>query len=142
MLWSGLVLTVLLVVVWGASERWHVIMYNHPWMVGTRAGGIDIARDSVTMYRMPPGWYATRRTDGVPRMWRPTLEVGANRLHTEVPFWLPAIFTLSASLGAWRLETLARRRERAGACPRCRYSRAGLPAISPCPECGAAPTAD
>ncbi len=37
---------------------------------------------------------------------------------------------------AWRLDTLARRREKLGACPSCGYDRAGLAFSAPCPECG------
>ena len=52
----------------------------------------------------------------------------------DLPLWLPALLTLAITIPAWRLDALARRRS--GLCRKCSYSLAGLPAGSPCPECG------
>ncbi|HEX2838132.1 MAG TPA: hypothetical protein VHN77_08405 [Phycisphaerales bacterium] len=55
-----------------------------------------------------------------------------------VPFWMPALASLVLSGFAWRLDTLATRRAKLGACPKCSYPRTGLAPSAPCPECGAA----
>ncbi|HEX2839474.1 MAG TPA: hypothetical protein VHN77_15260 [Phycisphaerales bacterium] len=55
-----------------------------------------------------------------------------------IPIWVLMLLASSATYGAWRLETLATRRARAGKCPTCAYPRTDLAPSSPCPECGAA----
>ena len=50
-----------------------------------------------------------------------------------IPLWIPAAFGL---IGLTPTIGRAARRRRRGVCPRCTYSRAGLPATAPCPECG------
>lgn len=129
--------TGLLLVSWGASERWRVFWYSHPWMAGMRPGGLDMTRDPVTMYRMPNGWYFTRGVDGVERVVWPKCEVEPNRVFVQIPFWILAVIAGSASFAAWRFEAAAQRRARAGACVRCGYSLAGLPVGAVCPECSA-----
>lgn len=52
---------------------------------------------------------------------------------------LIGVFTIAATLTAWRLDVLARRRARIGLCAKCHYDRAGLAASTVCPECGTAP---
>ena len=53
------------------------------------------------------------------------------------PGWALALLVLLPTLGAWRLDILARRRARVGHCPKCNYDLAGLAAGAVCPECGA-----
>lgn len=54
----------------------------------------------------------------------------------QIPLWpLPVATALAAGL-AWRLDILARRREQAQVCQKCRYDRTGLPLEAKCPECG------
>jgi hypothetical protein len=58
-----------------------------------------------------------------------------------ISLWIPLAASLATCGTAWRLDTLARRRAKLGACPKCSYSRAGLAPSAVCPECGtAAPT--
>ncbi len=62
-----------------------------------------------------------------------------------VPLWPLCGFSLLATWGAWRLDTLARRRARVGFCPKCGYDRTGLVGVggaagAVCPECGRLPT--
>ncbi|MBX3388059.1 MAG: hypothetical protein KF691_01245 [Phycisphaeraceae bacterium] len=56
-----------------------------------------------------------------------------------VPLLLAAIAPASLALGAWGLETIIARGRR-GKCITCGYSRTGLNAETPCPECGALAT--
>ena len=135
--WGGTVATLLCVTAWGASERWDVRFYAHPWLMSLEPGGVSITHDPATMWRMPPGWYVLQRTVWTSRIWRPHWEAVAPRTCVVVPFWLPLVFTLSASLAVWNKDAAARRRTRAGACARCGYVLAGLEASTPCPECGA-----
>lgn len=53
-----------------------------------------------------------------------------------VPLWLPAAIVMGATAVAWRLDSQARHRARAGICLRCGYDRSGLAADAACPECG------
>ena len=79
--------------------------------------------------------------------WLPQFSANVAITHIEIPLYLTAG---ACGLIAWRL--LGRTTLRSDRCPRCHYSRTGLPAASPCPECGtpqrarssetAAPTAD
>lgn len=55
----------------------------------------------------------------------------------SVPLWLFLIPLLIPTARAWLARSIV-----PGACPRCGYDRAGLPAATPCPECNAPPPAD
>ena len=55
----------------------------------------------------------------------------------SVPLWIPVVALAIITAGAWRLDTLARRRAREGQCLKCHYDRAGLAPDAFCPECGA-----
>jgi hypothetical protein len=56
-----------------------------------------------------------------------------------VPLYALAAASLTLTLAAWRLDTLARRRANVNLCPHCNYDRTGLAGGAACPECGAAP---
>lgn len=56
----------------------------------------------------------------------------------RVPFWAVALTAAGFSAWAWRRDALAARIALGRACPFCRYSLVGLPAGTPCPECGRA----
>ena len=62
--------------------------------------------------------------------------------HLGIACGLPpvlACLSTIATVAAWKLDVLARRRERLGCCPECNYDRTGLASDAKCPECGAAP---
>lgn len=110
--------------------------YYFPWLVGLQPGGVEAMRNTATMFRMPNGWYASRRVDWGVRIWLPEWKTEPSSVAVLIPFWAPACLTLSASLTAWRLDVAAWRRIRAGTCARCGYDRTGLAAGTACPECG------
>ncbi|MBN8597479.1 MAG: hypothetical protein J0L78_07370 [Planctomycetes bacterium] len=54
----------------------------------------------------------------------------------DIPLWVLLLPMLLATIAAWRLDTLARRRILAGECASCGYDRPATPAGANCPECG------
>ncbi|QQS10249.1 MAG: hypothetical protein IPK69_06415 [Phycisphaerales bacterium] len=139
MKWGGAAVGVLMLAAWAASERWYLHHYAWPWLYGAQRGGAYLVHDRGAMYRMPPGVYTGRVDPTVPKVWWANASISGGRTYVGIPFWLPAVVAGLCGAIAWRLDVIARRRARAGACPRCLYSRAGLAANAPCPECGAAP---
>jgi hypothetical protein len=132
--------SVVLVVTWIASarvlgmwvgERGHYIEVHG----GTALGVVYTYKD---LFNANPGtlwctgrfgwrwWFNWQRSDG--------------SLWIQVPLWSFVVLVLAPTATAWRLDTLARRRARLNHCPTCNYSRADLPAASPCPECGKRPS--
>lgn len=75
--------------------------------------------------REPPGfkWHFRWRND-------------STYIGVAVPLWFPAAVALVPTAFAWRLDTLARRRAKLAACPKCSYSTIGLAPSAVCPECG------
>jgi hypothetical protein len=57
----------------------------------------------------------------------------------SMPLWPPIGLSVLATLLAFRLDHPARRRTSINHCPTCNYDLRGLPAATPCPECGALP---
>lgn len=55
-----------------------------------------------------------------------------------IPFWIPLSLLACLTWRSWKSHLLHRRVIQNTRCLRCRYSRAGLGAESPCPECGSA----
>jgi hypothetical protein len=110
------------------------------WWVGAGQGVVYIAETRDPSFQVwPYGWHSNvRRTQdsfhwwfdwfSSPRMWS-----------FGVPIWTLAGASLVPTVVVWRLDRRARRRARINHCPTCNYDRGGLPAASPCPECGAIP---
>jgi hypothetical protein len=133
-----LALGVLLLVVMVASRWWYV------WLWPSCSWGTAIFNGClcVTMERNDtPTWPMwTIEYDDMPDglHWWFDWERGnpSESIHLLMPLWFLALFPLSASFIAWRLDRRARRC--AGLCRRCGYDRAGLAVSAVCPECGAA----
>jgi hypothetical protein len=84
-----------------------------------------------------PGWRFGVAQPDFP--WLYSKQVTGPLTHWEIPLWWPLIVAcLAATVGAWRLDSLARRRARLNCCPKCNYNRAGLAPGAVCPECGSA----
>ena len=138
--WGGAAVTVLLVVVWIGSA-WVVLGWVTPagHAVSIAAGQLCwggpnenvprfLKQEHGFVYGMRPfafQWWGGSRQSS----WR---------WQTTKPLWMLAGSTLLFTVAAWRLDTLARRRERAHLCPKCGYDRTGLRGGvgAVCPECG------
>ncbi|HEX2838324.1 MAG TPA: hypothetical protein VHN77_09385 [Phycisphaerales bacterium] len=84
-----------------------------------------------------PGW-AFYPVNSAAIRWWPSSSSNPYGSIIAVPLWIPALASSMLSALAWRLDTLATRRAKLGACPTCSYPRTGLAPSAPCPECGAA----
>ncbi len=142
--WGGAAVTVLLVVVWVGSGWWE------GGYSGSRVQRLIIGRGQIglilTSVPLPPhhGWGCQRVTDreGDVFSWWWASESDPDYTMVRLPIWLAILAIGGASTVAWRLDTLARRRERVGFCPKCGYDRTGLVGVggaagAVCPECGA-----
>ncbi|HMN40150.1 MAG TPA: hypothetical protein PKE29_04845 [Phycisphaerales bacterium] len=141
--WGGAAVTVLLVVASTISMFWSL-----QWNGRSSAVGLDRARLIVvhdgppgaslppSISRTPPGWYAVRIVRRAVPCWWPETFTSPIGTGVSVPLWLALVPALVASIAAWRLDTLARRRARVGCCPKCNYDRAGIAKDAVCPECG------
>lgn len=165
--WGGAALAVLMAVLWAGSFRYEaecerVQMTDDnvavTYTIDVHSGRIGLSRSYSPVYP-PLGWY-TDFARGCPSArlmrlaptrwyndlrWVPSVR-GADGPHgfefgVTIPLWVLTFLTLLLTAAAWRLDILARRRERVGLCVKCGYSRAGLPLDTPCPECGVSPTA-
>lgn len=141
--WGGLILVAVLAVSWwpsGLGTRgwqsgggWFVFLSGG--CVGVGTAGHSAASDPL----MNVGWYSLRfkRFSMEQMSWRPQYRaLSGGYREVVVPLWIHALASLMLSGFAWRLDTLATRRAKLGACPACSYSRTGLAPSDPCPECG------
>ena len=142
MKWGGAVVTVLLVVVWIGSRWWFAFAQGTHFGVTVYPGGIMLVEQ--TSPSLPPWWglHSREGYGGFEGMWEWWFGFVSGNYGWQffMPLWPFALATLSATVVAWRLDTLARRRARLTPhlCPKCNYDRTGLAADAVCPECGAA----
>jgi hypothetical protein len=59
----------------------------------------------------------------------------SGRTYIWIPLWTPWLLAAAGSALLWFRDRPPQPLDK---CPRCRYDRRGLPADSPCPECGTA----
>jgi hypothetical protein len=134
--WGGAVVSVVLLVVWVGSRWYDGVWWWGRGEVSVYAGLIWVQYDT----RQPPpyglgsGWKVRAYVPDF-RWWFGSYTLGSGQT-VYVPLWPVCMLAISASVIAWRLDTLARRRARAGFCPKCDYNRAGLAPNAVCPECG------
>ena len=140
--WGGAAVTVLLLVVWVVSYRWSPMLHDGgsnvamivdgTLTVGTDMPGFPAGFEVIDVSFVAPnhlswfgkwGWSSDR--------WGRSI---------QVPIWTPLVFIVGGTLVAWRLDTLARRHERAHLCPKCNYDRTGLAHDAKCSECGSGET--
>ena len=141
--WGGAAVTVLLVVVWVGSIWWDVSWGSRRNGFGdVGAGGFGILYHSAKKSdSMITGWRLSEVDDLANMRWwfhvtalNPSPQTYFYML--TIPLWWPVLVVLSATALAWRLDTLARRRENLNLCPKCNYDRTGILQDAKCPECG------
>jgi hypothetical protein len=84
-----------------------------------------------------PGW----KVKGTPfsiALWFRWGSTEPTKWRLAIPVWMLMVLPFVTAITAWRLDTLAQRTH-LNHCRTCNYDRRGLPAASPCPECGAVP---
>lgn len=141
-LYGGAVLTALLAMLWLASAVWYVGYTGRKLVLHVEPG-----RAVLLLEAMPASsiarrtfWESHAQLLQAPwRWWFDGGSVGGATGFTwiAVPLWVPAAATLMLTMTAFRVDTLARRRERMNLCKTCGYDRTGLVNTSVCPECGA-----
>ena len=138
--YAGAALTVLLVVVWVGGKhfavRWSASNGNE--LIVWDGQILFVQRFEEHTNRVPPPLTVfLGATASALEFWRAVHGSSSSRM---IPLWPIAIGCLLLTALAFRLDTLARRRNRMNLCPKCRYDRTGLPggATTPCPECGTA----
>ncbi len=153
--WGGAAVTVLLLVVWIGSGRWYGYQYlTTSTSVGYGDGCVKISHAVKLQLHAERHWFAFKPSgfdltggfgDSAPEpwfhlSWRPihTRSVGGDE-YWAIPIWIGLVPCLLLTILAWHLDTLARHRVLAGACPNCHYDRTGLVVGAKCPECGGVP---
>jgi hypothetical protein len=136
--WSGAAALVLTLAAWVASGVWML-----EW---SRAGRLLLIYAGVVELGQSRGLPSHIRLYSIAELgarwhfyWLPRAHRDSSVTAIHIPLWIPALPLLLATAAAWRLDTLARRRLRAGAhhCPICNYDLTGLPTrTGACPECG------
>jgi len=143
--WTGALTCAFVVAAW-VTSRCLSATYSHG-ISQTRAFWVVFDEDSLDV-----GWTTTGR---VPRSLRPSNDVPpwTQFLHGRsyhafrarsleissdgvvLPLWFPLVFIAPPTAWLWWRDRQART-----GCTKCGYSLEGLPAASPCPECGTPPS--
>ncbi len=143
--WGGLLfaLAIVTLVILSGRNAWRVA-----WAGGSHVHAVSIEEAQFRYTRRP--WSDAPLFDG---QWTQRLSLGLeewrmgwwfrHRLYRNdslvwIPLWFPLLLAALPAALAWRLDTLATRRAKLGACPTCSYPRTGLAPSASCPECGAA----
>ena len=128
--------SVLLLVVWIGS-KWGWFQWKAP-------GGqfMSVSCGQITIGGGPPGGqftgWVTGHVSGGRLFWWFTIHWDPSLWWVDIPLWIPAVPPFLMTAAAWRLDLAARRRQRVGKCPKCKYDLTGLAVGEVCPECGAA----
>ena len=150
MKWGGTVLAAILLFAWIVSGWYQVVLFWRPsWGATIEIGQFNFYWRTFTPRDPDRGDIERRRSYLYGPAMPFSLRWGFDHWTFPVPLpgtlpcelfcfplWMPATTCAAAGGTAWALDVLARRRAKLGVCPKCSYSRAGLPPSAPCPECG------
>ena len=138
MKWIGAVATVLLLVVWVGSAWIDVGFVATQPRIGLQLGQGQI----LVGWQMPSRsrhWRWEMDAHGfMPIRWWVDHFVRPNRPLEIwcIPLWPFILLTGAPTVLMWRQDRRRRLAELSNSCRKCGYSRSGLPAHRPCPECG------
>ncbi len=122
------------VVAWVVSA-WVLVLYARPerrLAIALRSGRALFIKDDGSSF--PIDGLIVEQEE-YPRLeWKPECDWGPMFACGALPLWIPTLLTAIPSVLLWRAHL--RRRRRAGDCPVCGYSLAGLAPGAACPECG------
>jgi ssDNA-binding Zn-finger/Zn-ribbon topoisomerase 1 len=145
-MYVGAPLALLFLLAWTTSRFQTISFVDAPAIREVRISslGLQYSHTRLGRFGSPRGWNFELPPTPAPWLNRPFFENTSGYTIVLIPHWLSTLPLLITSATAWLLHPFATRRERArqlSHCPKCNYSRAGLPENAPCPECGArAPT--
>lgn len=140
----AIVLGVLSGSLWLASTRWTVFVMAAQFgdSVALKSGGLSYSWTSAklrarlsTQFNEPlePRWEWHLGGRSTPMEWMPVhVASPTGRQLISIPLWMPLVFAFGFAAIHWRLNA----KPMPGCCTKCGYSLSGLPAPSPCPECG------
>jgi hypothetical protein len=136
--WGGAAVTVLLLIVWvgrpgtcGITGKFTMIEVGRRGQLHFLYGDIPSMTQRIGFgYSRCIPWDKLEPVFDVKRYPYSSSEV----TEVSVPLWFLALLTATPSFLIWRRD----RKPRLGVCPKCGYSRTGLPGDRACPECGAA----
>jgi hypothetical protein len=148
--WGGAAAFLLLLAAWIGSAWWSVSRSAPDGSLdgytecGISAGQVYWSHHYLSGRRPPPRpWWDMKPTQ---RSFRWEFDLSGIRRRPAwassaiaIPLWFPAAIAIGATAIAWRVDSRARYRARAGMCLRCGYARAGLAPDAACPECGIGP---
>jgi len=135
--WGGLVVSALLLTVWVGSACNQHLYATH------RGFSLDVNRGRVQLTRPHEGVRSHQTSVHWSRPWETRFEWSAKFerksfwWYVIIPLWPFVALSLATTAAAWRMDIIARRKSRLGACPACGYDRTGLAPAAPCPECNA-----
>lgn len=146
--WTALAAALFIAGVWAGGNRtafqWMQPLGGPPISAFGESGGVLVLVDSP--YLADPTTRNEMRRDfrGVARSWleerMPYAQTNVQgTLFIAIPYWLPTLMLASLAVSLFWLDHRRTRRFGIGRCPACNYTLAGLPATTPCPECGTNP---
>jgi len=132
--WGGLAAFILLLTVWVGSAYRAIDVLTPGYSLSVCDGwclyqlfheneprfGTNVTWDRI----LPPG------LDNFPYFGR-----SLHSWHLDMPLWPFVAIAIGATVAAWRMDAVARRKSHRGGCTNCGYNRAGLAANASCPEC-------
>jgi hypothetical protein len=135
--WGGLVVSVVLLTVWiGTAYGWFFYSMRDASSLDLVRGQIQVSQPSANFQSGLTSIHWMRASP-TGFNWSANFDQTADRWFARIPLWPFVALSLATTAAAWRMDIIARRKSRLGACPACGYDRTGLAPAAPCPECNA-----